>query len=216
MEPKGSITSMEAQWAALASNVRGQLRTAAGSATKTAWNPCPKGLAPQLLCLHSTRGCPCHPWQSKGRPHHTNNSASAFKWRLHAETPCSWDKLKLSKAPSDPHFGHSQDILPRAPCQRGQRALGVSAPWLHSQIVVCFHGHVAETFKFISSSQCLSILHSILKLPGISILSIYSFTCNLIFTSTANRGAYCKCQQIMYYGKLISYVIILFLGRRDC
>lgn len=120
MEPKGSITSMEAQWAALASNVRGQLRTAAGSATKTAWNPCPKGLAPQLLCLHSTRGCPCHRWQSKGRPHHTNNCASAFKWRLHAETPCSWDKLKLSKAPFRPSLwsltGHpAQSSLPAWP-----------------------------------------------------------------------------------------------------
>lgn len=113
-------------------------------------------------------------------------------------------------------FSPSQDLLTRAPCQHGQRTLGMSAPWLHSLIVVCFHGHVAETFKFISSSQCSSIFHSILKLPGIKILAIYSFTCNLIFSSTSNRGAYCKCQRIVQYGKLISYVIIIFLWRRDC
>ena len=43
-------------------------------------------------------------------------------------------------------------------------------------------------------------------MPGIKILAIYSFTCNLIFISTSNRDAYCKCQRIIYYGKLISYI----------
>lgn len=68
------------------------------------------------------------------------------------------------------------------------------------------HAHVSETYKFISRSQHSSIFHSILKLPGIKILAIYSFTCNLIFISTSNRDAYCKCQRIIYYAKLISYV----------
>lgn len=77
-----------------------------------------------------------------------------------------------------------------------------------------FHGPVAETFKFISCSQCSCIFHSILKLPGIRIHTVYSFTCNLIFTSISHRGAYCKCQQITYYGKLISYVIILFFREK--
>lgn len=30
--------------------------------------------------------------------------------------------------------------------------------------------------------------------------------CNIIFVSTANRVAYRKCQRIIYYGKLISYI----------
>lgn len=43
-------------------------------------------------------------------------------------------------------------------------------------------------------------------MPGIKILTIYSFMCNIIFVSTANRVAYRKCQRIIYYGKLISYI----------
>ena len=35
---------------------------------------------------------------------------------------------------------------------------------------------------------------------------IYSLTCNIIFSPGSNRNASYKCQWIIYYGKLISYI----------
>lgn len=42
--------------------------------------------------------------------------------------------------------------------------------------------------------------------PGTTTHPIYSLTCNIIFTTGSNRNASFKCQWIIYYGKLISYI----------
>lgn len=64
-----------------------------------------------------------------------------------------------------------------------------------------------------SPRQSSLIFHSILKLgPGTTTRPIYSYTCNIIFSPGSNGSASYKCQWIIYYGKLISYINASLFG----